>query len=143
MKKSELKQLIREEIYKTLHENTGKSHGIEGYTDKGRKRASGKLGEAKYIPYEDEEMVIGRPGYLASAYDQAAGGRKIDSWEKLVAVLNSFDVYAEMADGPRAMQKRANAMGGIKNFLSSYNGPKNWDGLNDNGKAAVKKIGLQ
>ena len=115
MKKSELRQLIKEEIKKILNEN---------------------------IPYRDMEMVIDNPKYLATPYSQATGGRKIDTWEKLIAVLNTFDIYAQMSDDPRALRERNSVASDIRDFLKTYSGDKNWNGLNDTGRKALDIVGI-
>jgi len=134
MKKSEIKQLIKEEIYKILREN----QSIGGYTDGGRGDIKAKyLGEMD-VPYGDADIMLNSPS--ASAYSQVAGGRKIKTWEELIAVLNSFDVDAAMSDDPRTLDKMRKVRQVVKDFVGSYSGEKDWSGLNKTGEIALDDL---
>lgn len=93
--------------------------------------------------YRDQEMVINQPNYGSTPYGQAVAGRAIDSWDKLIAVLNSYDIHAEMSDDYRALQRRRDVNAQVKDFLKTYSGPKSWSGLTRTGKSALDIIGIR
>lgn len=93
--------------------------------------------------YRDQEMVINQPNYGSTPYGQAVAGRAIDSWDKLIAVLNSYDIHAEMSDDRRHLQQRRDVNAKVKEFLKTYSGPKSWSKLTDTGREALGIVGIR
>ena len=82
------------------------------------------------------------PNWGTKPYGQAVSGAAIDAWEKLIAVLNSYDITAQFSDDNRALQDRNGVDRDIRDFLRSYSGPEDWSKLTSLGRDARKKLGI-